>query len=129
MKESFQREEGERTDRGDGAGLPGCTEVPLEICQPKVQGRPTPPPRDGGVFFCSQLQLFRSWDGKGGRQKSTRLSLFSKGKQSNGVERTYPDLTVCIRNGTCGEWTLDPKAEKWEREEGDGVRCGEKLAQ
>lgn len=66
---------------------------------------------------------------KGGREKSTRLSLFSKGKQSNGVERTYPDLTVCIRNGTCGEWTLDPKAEKWEREEADGVRCGEKLAQ
>lgn len=55
--------------------------------------------------------------------------MFSKSKQSNGVERTYQELTVCIRKGTCSEWTVGPKAEKWEKEDVSGVRGSEKLEQ
>lgn len=55
--------------------------------------------------------------------------MFSKGKQTSGVARTSEELTVYIRNGPYSTWTSDSKAEKWEKEDVNGVKCGEKLAQ
>ena len=58
----------------------------------------------------------------------TRLSLLSKGKQDNGVERTCKELTVCKRSGVYGEQTVDSKVEKLKVEEVKEVRHSKKLA-
>lgn len=59
----------------------------------------------------------------------TRLSLLSKGKQDNRVERIHKELIVCTGSGIYGEWTVDCKVQKLEMEEVKGVRCSEKLVQ
>lgn len=59
----------------------------------------------------------------------TRLSFLSKGKQDNGVKRTYKELTVCTRSGVYSEQTVNSKVEKLEMEEAKEVRHSKKLAQ
>lgn len=95
LKESSQREREEPVAKGQ-VELLGCTDIPLEVCHCKFPVRPV---SNGEGLLFSQLQMFKSWDGKGHRLNETRLSLFSKGKQSNGIGRSYKELTTFIRDG------------------------------